>query len=366
MPAEVKFTSFGIPYLVEFANVTFKKTKTSETPSRMPRRRATVPPPATNLSNRNRNIAAARRSKSLPPLPIASPVTHHVALPSTTSTTTLLSSNASQKTTSSFKSNFRNIMKWPRTKTIDPNASTATIHGTSGKSTSSLMTASSETLSSVQYHELSKSETRSISEEERKREKYYEQSLSPVEEPEVEEELVEEDLGAKEGEGIYIQYASSVRQTVKHNEYPSTPQRLSDTRLSHLKRRIANAVLAVGMDSSIDPIHLDSDDSRLGSVIRHTRFSASTATNSFLAKDSGYGGSHQGSSRVRNGYVKKAEGTLFRGTYGQVMTALNAAGLVTTPCKESGLEVARRLGVLFVASHNEHGALELKKLTLWA
>ncbi|KAL4246310.1 hypothetical protein ABKN59_008964 [Abortiporus biennis] len=348
MPAEVKFTSFGIPYLVEFANVTFKKTKTSETPSRMPRRRATVPPPATNLSNRNRNIAAARRSKSLPPLPIASPVTHHVTLPSTTSTTTLLSSNTSQKTTSSFKSNF------------------PTIHGTSGKSTSSLMTASSETLSSVQYHELSKSETRSISEEERKREKYYEQSLSPVEEPEVEEELVEEDLGAKEGEGIYIQYASSVRQTVKHNEYPSTPQRLSDTRLSHLKRRIANAVLAVGMDSSIDPIHLDSDDSRLGSVIRHTRFSASTATNSFLAKDSGYGGSHQGSSHVRNGYVKKAEGTLFRGTYGQVMTALNAAGLVTTPCKESGLEVARRLGVLFVASHNEHGALELKKLTLWA
>ena len=31
-------------------------------------------------------------------------------------------------------------------------------------------------------------------------------------------------------------------------------------------------------------------------------------------------------------------GSLFRGTYGQVMNALHGAGLTASPCKESGLE----------------------------
>ena len=83
---------------------------------------------------------------------------------------------------------------------------------------------------------------------------------------------------------------------------------------------------------------------------------------------------------------KSSSKALFRGTYGQVMTALNSRELMTTPCDEAGFDkgqrlghntlthkftnysltfVAKRLGVLFVVSPNETGGVEFTKLTLW-
>jgi hypothetical protein len=62
---------------------------------------------------------------------------------------------------------------------------------------------------------------------------------------------------------------------------------------------------------------------------------------------------------------KKTSKSLFRGTYGQVMSALKDAGLITTPCKEGGIDSATRLGALFVSTSNEDGSVEFNKLTLW-
>jgi len=63
--------------------------------------------------------------------------------------------------------------------------------------------------------------------------------------------------------------------------------------------------------------------------------------------------------------LQKTSKSLFRGTYGQVMSALKDAGLMMTPCTEAGLEDATRLGALFVVGPNEYGGVELTKLTLW-
>jgi len=58
--------------------------------------------------------------------------------------------------------------------------------------------------------------------------------------------------------------------------------------------------------------------------------------------------------------------SLFRGTYGQVMVALKAAGLVATPCMEGEFAGATRLGALFVAHQtSESRSVQLRKLTLW-
>jgi len=62
---------------------------------------------------------------------------------------------------------------------------------------------------------------------------------------------------------------------------------------------------------------------------------------------------------------RKTSKSLFRGTYGQVMSALKDAGLTTTPCTEAGFETATRLGALFVSNSSEDGSVEFTKLTLW-
>ncbi|PCH34189.1 hypothetical protein WOLCODRAFT_135558 [Wolfiporia cocos MD-104 SS10] len=136
-----------------------------------------------------------------------------------------------------------------------------------------------------------------------------------------------------EGEGLFIQFAS-------HLSRPH--HKLSHSRLLRLKQRIAKAVLAAGMDAapSTRRVH-PMDIPRLSRLSRGSI--QSTAT---VPEDNG--------------------GALFRGTYGQVMAALHAAGLVTTPCKESGVDEATRLGALFVARHTPLGTVEMTRLTLWA
>ncbi|KAL6308387.1 hypothetical protein BKA93DRAFT_725633 [Sparassis latifolia] len=142
-----------------------------------------------------------------------------------------------------------------------------------------------------------------------------------------------ETLANPEGDGLYIQFAS---------HKPHQPHKLSDGRLLRLKHRIAKAVVAAGMDSSPAADVYNSIDQ-----IPSGRLSRST----IQSLDVAYG---------------DHSGALFRGTYGQVMSALTAVGLTTTPCTETGVKSATRLGALFVAKPTEQGIVELRKLTLWA
>lgn len=129
--------------------------------------------------------------------------------------------------------------------------------------------------------------------------------------------------------GIYIHFPSGI----------DSCEKLSPQHLARLKSTIVEAVQSAGMDAPPKPATRD----------------------------------HRAVSTTR--------GALFRGTYGQVTTALQAAGLNTTPCRESGFYegesattlawlcahevlLATRLGALFVVGHNA-GNVELSKLTLW-
>ncbi|OCH89535.1 hypothetical protein OBBRIDRAFT_658493 [Obba rivulosa] len=141
---------------------------------------------------------------------------------------------------------------------------------------------------------------------------------------------VEEDYDTN---GLYIQFQSP---------YYQSPHKLSPNRILRLKRRIARAVVAAGMDSS--PATEWANPEYRTAPNRFSRWSVAST----------------------DSVQPPMPGSLFRGTYGQVMVALQAAGLETTPCKESGLDEATYLGALFVAKHTEHGTLEFNKLTLWA
>ncbi|KAF9245855.1 hypothetical protein BU15DRAFT_58804 [Melanogaster broomeanus] len=56
---------------------------------------------------------------------------------------------------------------------------------------------------------------------------------------------------------------------------------------------------------------------------------------------------------------------LYCGTYGQMMAALEGAGLSATPCPETGYSGCTRLGALFVARPNGANGVQLRKITLW-
>lgn len=108
-----------------------------------------------------------------------------------------------------------------------------------------------------------------------------------------------------DGQGLYIQYGPQ----------PSDgPRKLSPSRVARLKRRIATAVVAAGMDSS--PATEISNPMDSISTGRASRFSIQT----------------------QELVPQQTAGSLFQGTYGQVMSALNARGLTTVPCKESGFD----------------------------
>ncbi|KAF9820008.1 hypothetical protein IEO21_01670 [Rhodonia placenta] len=108
-----------------------------------------------------------------------------------------------------------------------------------------------------------------------------------------------------ESKGLYIRFAS-------HRYRP--PHKLSNSRLLRLKHRIAKAVMAAGMDSS--PAGEKEDPIRVHQLSRAS----------------------YGSIQSTDSLPEEGSGSLFRGTYGQVMSALQSVGLVTTPCKESGVD----------------------------
>lgn len=105
------------------------------------------------------------------------------------------------------------------------------------------------------------------------------------------------------GEGLWIQLNS--QQT-----YPY--RRLSETRVARLKHRIANAVVAAGMNAP------------------------ATAKVTTPERCVSHGRIH--TSDLRRAHAPPAPSSLYHGTYGQVMSAFRAAGLSTTPCDQSGFE----------------------------
>ncbi|THH31937.1 hypothetical protein EUX98_g2245 [Antrodiella citrinella] len=137
-----------------------------------------------------------------------------------------------------------------------------------------------------------------------------------------------------EGDGLLIQFASHPT-----NSY----RRLSETRLLRLKHRIASAVVAAGMNAPA-PSQSSNTPER---CVSHGRI-------------------HTSELRRAGGSLRSAPSSLYHGTYGQVMSAFNAAGLTTIPCDPYGFADAQRLGALFVVRHTDVGTLELTKLTLWA
>lgn len=123
---------------------------------------------------------------------------------------------------------------------------------------------------------------------------------------------------------------------------PGAPaQKLSDRRLARLRWAIATAVTRAGMTT---PATEDSNPMD----------AASSA------------GSSDGHGSARSTASTASKQSLFKGTYGQVKEALKNAGLIATPCPETGFENATRLGALFVANSKTSGdGLQLTKLTLW-
>ncbi|KAG2044360.1 hypothetical protein BDR03DRAFT_849530 [Suillus americanus] len=119
-------------------------------------------------------------------------------------------------------------------------------------------------------------------------------------------------------DGLHIQFATP----------PCDPRASSRSRLVRLQKTITSAVVEAGMDT---PSALEE------------QMDVSTNVPDYRSRD-----------------------TLFRGTYGQVMVALKAAGLVATPCMEGDFAGATRLGALFVVHRSsEERNVQLRKLTLW-
>ncbi|KAI6047877.1 hypothetical protein EDC04DRAFT_2620327 [Pisolithus marmoratus] len=102
-------------------------------------------------------------------------------------------------------------------------------------------------------------------------------------------------------------------------------------RLMYLQKTLASAVLAAGMETP--------------------------STNTGFCTANG----QENKTQVNK---ESNSGGLFRGTYGQVTTALENAGLTATPCDSDGIAGATRLGALFVVRPDGH-AMQLIKLTLW-
>ncbi|KAI0660692.1 hypothetical protein C8Q70DRAFT_1044579 [Cubamyces menziesii] len=262
MAPEIRFNALGIPYLVEFANVTFRPPSRSNSRSSSRsfsiRRDADGPRPS-------RSIASMRQAE-----PPARPAGHR---PFTI---------RDRRDTSESRPSL----------SLRPTASRSTLNS----DRTLAATASSETLAGPNTG-----------------------------------------FDTTEDHGLYIRLASQLAQP---------PSKLSDERIARLKYRIAKAVMAAGMDTSTsaeagDPMAATAGDGAQARASISSIHSEDVAT-------------------------RGMPGSLFRGTYGQVMTALKAAGLATVPCKESGVHNATRLGALFVARPTAEGGVEFMKLTLWA
>ncbi|KAN0124711.1 hypothetical protein V8E52_001263 [Russula decolorans] len=157
----------------------------------------------------------------------------------------------------------------------------------------------------------------------------------------------EDGLSLRTG-GLYIQFPTPPTTSDVPTGAPSLPSIEPETegtsqidfektkrlRLYRLSRAISKAVLAAGMEAPSKPAKkFDTEEC------------ASSKT---------------GDART----VKGRQG-LFKGTYSQVRDAFRAAGLVTTPCGEDGVPNATRLGALFIANPDGRGVIVFSKVIMW-
>ncbi|KAF8445664.1 hypothetical protein L210DRAFT_3391724 [Boletus edulis BED1] len=126
-----------------------------------------------------------------------------------------------------------------------------------------------------------------------------------------------------EARGIYIRFPPGCSQ----------PQMTRKERLVHLQQTISAAVLDAGMSRS--PANKTRPDE------------------------------HSNGSTVRGNRGYTTPNALFCGTYGQMIAALEGAGLSATPCTGENLSGYTRLGALFVARNDGASGVQLRKITLW-
>jgi hypothetical protein len=136
--------------------------------------------------------------------------------------------------------------------------------------------------------------------------------------PPVPEAPSEDGLSLRTG-GLYIQFPTSPTAPEVPSEAPLPPsiepeaegmsqvdfEKTTRLRLHRLSRAISKAVLAAGMEAPPRPTKFDAEESA--------------------------------DSKPGDARLAKSRQGLFKGTYGQVRSAFRAAGLVTTPCGEDGL-----------------------------
>ena len=349
MAPEIRFNSFGIPYLVEFANITFRSRGRARKASRSSRPRSGSVTPTSSIYKPLLDTRPSFESSgTVTPRP---------------SLDTCTSSSSSRPLLNLHPSVHRN------------RASSRL----SFESDWTFATASSETLAGL-------SMVTGKAQHKHKRDP----KLAPVPTPPfspispilateprivLEAEIdtrgphrvdsaYSEGVGDREpeGKGLLIRFASQLA-------LPS--HRLSQNRLARLKYRIAKAVMAAGMHTATSPEFDPADEAAEYQATPRESYASIGSIYSEEVEENGMPGS------------------LFRGTYGQVMNALQGAGLSVIPCKETGVEygeccllafiseplsadpgsldrAATSLGALFVAQKNAYGGVDFTKLTLWA
>lgn len=114
-----------------------------------------------------------------------------------------------------------------------------------------------------------------------------------------------------DGKGLLIRFASQLAPPA---------HKLSQNRLARLKYRIAKAVMAAGMHTASTPEFTTADEDMAVAETPRESYASIGSIYSEEVEECGLPGS------------------LFRGTYGQVMNALQGAGLTASPCKESGVQ----------------------------
>lgn len=277
MPQQIHWTSFGIPYVVEFTDVSFAPRRATS-PSEETLTSFPAPEKSASVSEQSLIYSCPSASSSTSSFCHISPCMVESPLQTRSSISRLVSLSRSAPGMRSASSFFKRKHQKSHPSTRKPCSTTQNASNNP-----------IDTWCCIPTH--------------------VPKPLPPV--PQQESEGIHVD-------GLHIQFASP----------PCDPRASSRSRLVRLQKTITSAVVEAGMDT---PSALEEQTD------------VSTNVTDYRSRD-----------------------TLFRGTYGQVMVALKAAGLVATPCMEGDFAGATRLGALFVARRSsEERNVQLRKLTLW-
>ncbi|KAH9982958.1 hypothetical protein BGW80DRAFT_1453746 [Lactifluus volemus] len=308
---EIRVTPYGIPYVVEFANVSVGPRPPVVHADVIYHISDLVPKPSLSRSN---TLPATSTPKPLPSIP----------LPVRSKSLKLFSRKTSFIANAKKTSAEEDLESRP---VIRRNAAFAADARNSSNRHFKIFSASEETLVEL---EAARAVTLTM-------------PMAPSED--------EDGLSHRTG-GLYIQFPTPLTTSDAPSETSSSPpihpetvgptqagfEKATRSRLHRLSRAISKAVLAAGMEEPPRP------------------------TKKFETEEST--GAQSGDARL----MKTRQG-LFKGTYGQVRAAFRAAGLVTTLCGEEGPEGvpdATRLGALFIANSDGRGGIVFTKVAMWA